>query len=347
LGQQVADLLIQEVGPVPQSTTILSSVNDVEEFVAGLFKGLVDKDDLNNIKQCMKDAGTLDGELQTAISDFEKKDIPDIIAGAKVVGQMVTQLSSDLSDCKSMSADVARVEKWAAIFKDPKALEKLMFQNTLMHIGAIKVDIQNISGDVQSKNYMDMGQQVADLLIQEVGPVPQLGLNPALTEALEITKGVLMGAIEAEGLDNIDHCITGVNPIIQDVEVAISDFKKKDAASVLAGLKELGSAVTLMKSELQYCEGVKGDWEKLVKMVSIFNSPASFVYHVGKDLILNGRQIYNDVDDSITKYDSKSYEAFGHDIGDALAKLLIGDAQKEQEELYQHWADQGLNLYWI
>jgi hypothetical protein len=114
MGVQVADLLIQEVGPVPQEDkSILRSVEEVEEFVAGLFKGLVDKDDLNNIKQCMKDATTLDGELQTAIADFEKKDIADIIAGAKVVGTMVGQLSSDLSDCKSMSADVARVEKWA------------------------------------------------------------------------------------------------------------------------------------------------------------------------------------------------------------------------------------------
>jgi hypothetical protein len=69
-------------------------------------------------------------------------------------------------------------------------------------------------------------------------------------------------------------------------------------------------------------------------MVEIFNNPASFVYHVGKDLILNGRQIYHDVDDSITQYDNKSYQAFGHDIGDALAKLIIGDAQKEQEKLY-------------
>ena len=40
-----------------------SNVNDIEQFVAGLFKGLIDKDDLNNIKTCLKDADTLDGEL--------------------------------------------------------------------------------------------------------------------------------------------------------------------------------------------------------------------------------------------------------------------------------------------
>ena len=106
---------------------------------------------------CLKDAGTLDTELQTAIGDFEKKDIPDIIAGAKVVGQMIGQLQTDLSDCKSMSADVARVEKWAAIFKNPKALEELLLENTIKHIGPIHSDITNISADIKSKNYNDMG----------------------------------------------------------------------------------------------------------------------------------------------------------------------------------------------
>jgi len=113
----------------------------------------------------MKDAGTLDTELQTAIADFEKKDIADIIAGAKIVGNRVGQLSTDLSDCKSMSTDVQRVEKWAQIFKNPKALEKLLLENTIKHIGAIKTDITNITSDASSKKYEDLGVQVADLLI--------------------------------------------------------------------------------------------------------------------------------------------------------------------------------------
>jgi hypothetical protein len=71
-----------------------------------------------------------------------------------------------------MSADLQRVEKWAQVFKNPSELEKLLLQNTIKHIGPIHTDITNISSDVKSKNYNDMGQQVADLLVQELGPVP-------------------------------------------------------------------------------------------------------------------------------------------------------------------------------
>jgi hypothetical protein len=51
------------------------------QFASGLMKGLVGT---GEIDQCITDAQTIDSELQTAIADFQKKDIPDIIAGAEV-----------------------------------------------------------------------------------------------------------------------------------------------------------------------------------------------------------------------------------------------------------------------
>jgi hypothetical protein len=52
-------------------------------------KGLVGT---GEIDQCITDAKTIDTELNTAIADFKKKDIPDIIAGAEVVYQIVQGL---------------------------------------------------------------------------------------------------------------------------------------------------------------------------------------------------------------------------------------------------------------
>ena len=43
----------------------------VEEFLGGLIKGLIQKDDLPEIKACMKDEGVLQGEIQSAVGDFE------------------------------------------------------------------------------------------------------------------------------------------------------------------------------------------------------------------------------------------------------------------------------------
>jgi hypothetical protein len=50
------------------------------------------------------------------------------------------------------------------------------------------------------------------------------------------------------------------------------------------------------------CTGAKVDWTKFEEMLRIFNSPTSFAYHVGKDLIVNGAEIYRDVNNAIDDY---------------------------------------------
>jgi len=297
----------------------------------------------------LKDATTLQVLLQEAVGDFKKKDLADIIKGATVVGKMLESLDVDLADCEGMQTDAARIKVWAEIFRNPKELATTMFTNTIKHIMPIHNDIGKVETDISSQNFEDLGESVADILVQQLGPIPQLKegktISPQFAEALAITKGVLLGAVKAEGLENIETCVSGPEIILKDVETAIKDFKADNAGAMVDGLKHLAVAVAEMKDEVEACKGVSGDWAKLTEMVAIFDSPASFAYHVGKDLIVNGEDIFNEVADSITQYDNKQYEAFGEDIGAALAKLILGDAQAVQQELIDYRASNGLNLY--
>lgn len=110
----------------------------------------------------------------------------------------------------------------------------------------------------------------------------------SVQEAELIVKGILEGAVKAEGLTNIETCIQDVETVVKDSEIAIQDFEKKDAKDVIAGIKEVGEVIKVIKSAVVDCKNIKADWEKLEKMASIFSSPYSFAYHVGKDLIVNG-----------------------------------------------------------
>ena len=104
----------------------------------------------------------------------------------------------------------------------------------------------------------------------------------------EVVAGILMGAVKAEGLDNIQSCIADSKTIVSDVSEAIADFKKKDPADTLAGLKVLAGTVKEIKSAVLDCRGVEADFEKLEKMAAVFSNPTSFAYHVGKDIVVNG-----------------------------------------------------------
>lgn len=66
-------------------------------------------------------------------------------------------------------------------------------------------------------------------------------------------------------------------------------------------------------------------------MLQSFKTPKEFVMHVGKDILLNGVDIYDKIEDCTTQYDEGHYELFGEDLGAALADILIGQADQEEE----------------
>ena len=95
-------------------------IQQAEEFLGGIIYGLIQKDDLKNIETCLKDADTVEQEINEAVTDFMKGDLNDILAGITVLGKLIQELPQDLGDCEAMQSDVARIEKWATIFTDPK-----------------------------------------------------------------------------------------------------------------------------------------------------------------------------------------------------------------------------------
>ena len=175
--------------PVVLATVILSkyaafNIKEVEQFVGGLVFGFVQEDDLTKIQTCLKDAQTVDEEMTQAIADIMKKDLQDIVKGIEEMATVVGQLTGDLNDCKGMETDIARIEKWAAIFKNPKELIQVLFTNVIKNIKNIETDISSITTDVAADNFWKVGTDAADLMVQAVGPVPAA----ADIETIEVTQ---------------------------------------------------------------------------------------------------------------------------------------------------------------
>jgi hypothetical protein len=140
-----------------------------------------------------------------------------------------------------------------------------------------------------------------------------------------IVEGILMGALDAEGFTDITHCIQDVEHVVQDAQAAYTDFSKKDVQSIIAGVKEVADLMKTVKQGMSDCSSLKADWVKLEQMVEIFDSPTSFAYHVGKDLMINGVEIFHEVETAITDYESADWNGFGYNIGKAAAKTILGE----------------------
>jgi|TARA_B110000305_G_C19405190_1_gene622328 hypothetical protein len=144
----------------------------------------------------------------------------------------------------------------------------------------------------------------------------------------DIVGGFLKGALDAEGFDDITKCIQDGEHIITDVESAVGHFEKKDAKDVIAGLEDIADLVKQVKAGMSDCSHIKADWEKLVQMAAIFDSPTSFAYHVGKDILVNGVQIFQEIETAVADYKSQKWEDFGFMVGEATAKTLLGSGEQ-------------------
>lgn len=73
------------------------------------------------------------------------------------------------------------------------------------------------------------------------------------------------------------------------------------------------------------CSSTGADWTRLEHLASTIASPKEFAYHVGKDLLINGKDIFGEVAAAIQDYDDSNWESFGENVGKAAAKTILGE----------------------
>lgn len=134
-----------------------------------------------------------------------------------------------------------------------------------------------------------------------------------------------MGVMDAE-FPNLEHCVQDGAYIVNDIKKATDFLKTKDVKKIVNGLKILGDAIKHISSAVKDCKGVTGDFEKLEETAAIFSNPESVVIHIGKDLIIHGKNIFSEVNGAIKAYDKKDFYHFGFNIGKAASQILIGEA---------------------
>ena len=155
-------------------------------------------------------------------------------------------------------------------------------------------------------------------------------------EVGQISMGILAGSLKTEDLDDYVTCIQDSEKIMVDVEDAITSFEKKNISGVTQGISDLADALHIIVSAIDTCSQQKDIDQliKLKKMLASFKNPKSFAYHVGKDLLFNGVNIYHEITSAVTNYRGGKFEAFGEDIGTVLALVLIGNtADKKFQNL--------------
>lgn len=59
-------------------------------------------EDLTNLETCIHHEQVLQSDMEVILADFKKHDITSILNAFTVIGQMATELPSDVADCKQI-----------------------------------------------------------------------------------------------------------------------------------------------------------------------------------------------------------------------------------------------------
>lgn len=80
-----------------------------------------------------------------------------------------------------------------------------------------------------------------------------------------------------------------------------------------------------MPALLKDCKQVETDFEKIMKMAEVFAHPLSLIYHVGKNLLINGVDIIKKTTEAVLSYKEDDYYDFGKYIAETMDEVFLSN----------------------
>jgi hypothetical protein len=147
------------------------SKDQVLKFVSGLILGSLKENHLTEVLQCFNDIQYVSEEMTVAVQDFAAKDLPSIMDAIQHIGNIFVKLPQDFVDCTSMTNNMARIEAWAAPFKNPKEELPKIWTNLLANYVAMVHDLNLMNGKFAKSDIEGAGELAAEILELGLGPV--------------------------------------------------------------------------------------------------------------------------------------------------------------------------------
>jgi hypothetical protein len=101
------------------------------------------------------------------------------------------------------------------------------------------------------------------------------------------------------------------------------ELNRDEALQVEVGIPVIGKGMESLANVVQECGLAANAIEELQNIGANFANPATFAYHVGKDLLVNGVSIYSDVELAIQDYHETLWHGMGVQTGTAIAVTML------------------------
>lgn len=122
-----------------------------------------------------------------------------------------------------------------------------------------------------------------------------------------------------------DNAAMILEAAVQELEQA---YKDKSVQEAVAGAVGALGFVQQLKQTIPVCEAVDSssmDWTTFNKIVNTLEDPVKHLDIIGKDIVMNGKTITEDVEHAIEDFRAGKYVEFGQRFGNALYSATEDD----------------------
>ena len=229
-----------------------------------------------------------------------------------------------------MGDDIAAIEEWASIFKDPAALAATITKHMALHRKAIKADIASDKALWQAGQFWQAGITTADLATLAIGPINpvypsytnqanQVGLSAMAIP--DFVAGLVFGFTGDNELPELEECFHGSVDLVTDAENLLNDLENKNW---IKAIDDNAKFSTQLANSVHDCSGagLNDDFARIAAWADIFTEPAQLVETVTLNWFLHKRGIKKDIEHEKADWAAGNYFSAGVDTADAFVKLI-------------------------
>jgi len=162
------------------------------------------------------------------------------------------------------------------------------------------------------------------------------GADSAVTfqrdDLVQVIEGVAIGFFLKDNVKIIDPCIHGFQGVEEEFEQVAQLLLHDGAVGALKALRILSKGLNDMADTVKECGATEEQVEKVLKVLETFRNPLTFFYRAGKNLLVNGQEIYNELHAAVENWRTEQYRSFGFEVGLAMHKVVLGDDKTQDTE---------------
>ena len=312
------------------------------EFIAGFVYGMTGDNHLTEIEACATGGELMFSEIETGIADIKKGGWDNDLQAALQFGIVALQVPQALKTCKNMGDDIAAIEQWAAIFKNPSELAATVTKHYLFHKAAIQSDIAAVKADWTNALYFKSGADLADLLTLAVGPITPvsevegLALPPLDPLVPDFTAGLIQGFTGNDHRAELEGCMTNLDAIAAAALKGLEDIK---SLHFIKFAEDVGELIWLLPDSVATCgqlTQLEDDLQVMLNWAEILKHPMKVSKIASKNWLFHGTEVKADIATEEADWAAGDFYGAGQSTAAAMLTLVPLDSVNIEAPLLEY-----------